>query len=315
MADTDDGGGRREQLARVGEFFDSKVDAIGQVLRAEVAPEAFLSVVKSAVSRNPDLLECVPMTLYGAVYDAAKLGLDVDPRTGEFWLIPRRNRHMNNQMECTGMIGYKGFITLGRRAGVIEKVETRVVYRDEVANGLVHINLATSDVNHEWSWSEDIDRSDAAIVGAYCTVWLPGIAQPIVEPLTREMIEKRMRSSGTQLKKGRPWHDWFPEMCRKTTVRAMFGRGYFPLTSKIREAPAKITIETPHLSLADALEADDRWAEQRKELAAPTDVETVEVPETDEPVAVAAGEVFEEGKDESNGGRVEEAGSGTSDGA
>ncbi len=296
-ADNDDRKDRSEQkadqLARVNDFFDEKIETLAQVLRAEVTAEAFISVVKSAISRNQKILDCDPMTVWGAVYDAAKLGLDVDPRTGEFWLIPRKNRDRGGILECTGMIGYKGFITLGKRSGVVSHVETQVVYRDEVSRELVRIDLAKGEIKHDWSFTEEISRKDEEIVGAYCVAWLPGVDRPVIEPLTRDQIEKRRRVSAAATKPGRPWHDWYPEMCRKTTVRAMFGRGYFPLTAKLHE-PRKITIETPHLSLADALERDDRWEEQRKALVDPTEVESVEVEDTGEPAPVSAGDVFEE---------------------
>ena len=51
------------QMAKVSAFLDEKVHSIAQVLRAEVEPEAFIQVAKMAVTRNPKLLTCVPMTL------------------------------------------------------------------------------------------------------------------------------------------------------------------------------------------------------------------------------------------------------------
>lgn len=281
-------------IAKVSSFLESRIDALAQVLRADITPEAFVSVAKSAITRNPDLLDCVPMTLYGSLYDAAKLGLDIDPRTGEFWLIPRRNKELGGALECTGMIGYKGFITLAKRAEVIEHIETRVVYEDEVSQGLVKIDLAAGEVEHRWTFG-DVDRSDEKIVGAYCCAWLPGVARPAIEPLTREMLEKRMKASGTRIRPGRPWHDWFPEMCRKSAVRALFGRGYFPLTA-VANRPRKITIETPAISLAEALAVDDKHAAMRQDIPARVTVEAE--PEAAPVGPVASGDVVEEPDEE-----------------
>lgn len=282
----------RKATAAIIALLDEKVGALTTVLRTEVDPAHYVSVAKSAISRNQDLLECTAISVYSCLFDAARLGLDVDPRTGEFYLIARKNKHLGGMKECTGLIGYRGFVTLGKRSGLVEHVEARVVYEDEVNQDLVRLDLATGSITHPHAWT-GIDRSPDKIVGAYAVAWLPNVSRPVIEPLTREEIDRRRKVSATADKPGRPWTEWPIEMSRKTAIRALFGRGSFPL-STVCATPRAITAETPRLTLADAMEIDDSHARARSRIA---DVVTVEVDEAAEEATgpVPAGEVVEEG--------------------
>lgn len=271
-----------DQMATVSEFLDSKIQSIAQVLRSEVEPEHFIQVAKMAVTRNPKLLTCVPMTLYGCLHDAAKLGLDIHPITGEFWLIPRKNKYLSrggpDVYECTGMIGYKGFITLGLRSRVVEHAEARVVYQDEWEQGLFHLEQATGELKHTWN-PVGVERGDDKVIAAYGAAWLPGVQRPVLEPMTREMLDKRRRNAQTD----DIWRAWYVEMCRKTAIRYLFGRGHFPLTVTCAEPP-KVTIETPKISLAEALSIDDNYAAARQDADEPIKVEQIEAPADQGPV-------------------------------
>lgn len=283
----------KNALAQFDGFIEDKRGALAQVLAAGVDADRWVSVAKSVVSTKSDLLNCVPLTLYSCIHDAAKLNLSLDPQAGEFWLIPRWNRDLGAN-ECTGLIGYKGFITLGKRSGVISHIETRCVFKDEVERNLVEIEFGHGKLRHEHCWT-GIDRSDDAVVGVYAAAFLPDSDRPCIEPLTRDQVDKRMRSSATTIKEGRPWHDWYQEMARKTAVRALFGRGYFPLTLVC--ATPRGPSEGP-VSLGEAVRIDDGHADTRERLEEPTKI-TVEVAgEADEPppadAPVPAGTVAEE---------------------
>ena len=253
MGDPSKSSGERDQIAKVSSFLDEKAAALDTVLRQGIDVNQFIAVAKTAITSNPKLLQCLPGTVYSALRDAAHLGLTVDPRAGEFWLIPRWNRNLGAN-ECTGMIGYKGFIGMAKRAGVVTHIETRVVYEDEVSNDLVHIDLANGTIRHPYSWT-GIDRADDKIVGAYCAAWLPTVDRLAIEPLTIDELRKRMKSAQTTM----VWDGWFVEMCRKTACRALFGRGYFPLSAEVSR-PKEIGDGVSVSTLGHALEVDDKYA-------------------------------------------------------
>lgn len=255
-------------LAKITTFLDEKVDAMAALMMRGIDPEQFLEVAKTLILSDTKLRQCVPLTLYSSLRQAAALGLSVDRNAGEFWLIPRRNWRMSRDAgtdvyECTPMIGYKGFHTLAHRTGLVEHLLTNVVYRDEVERGLIEIEKAPGRIVHKEAFTE-IDRSDDAIVGAYCALWLRGAPHPSVEYIDRPEIEKRMKASATKVESGKPWCDWFPAMARKSASRALFGRGYLPLTAKVTDPddPA-----TRPLTLADAMSMDDAAGDDRQRLA------------------------------------------------
>lgn len=83
--------------------------------------DVFLGRVMNEVRKNPDLARCSTASLMGAVVNSAQLGLEPGP-LGHFYLTPRNNSvkidgRWEKVWEVVPVIGYKGYIVLGRRAG------------------------------------------------------------------------------------------------------------------------------------------------------------------------------------------------------
>lgn len=85
--------------------------------------DVFLGRVMNEVRKTPKLSTCSIGSLMGAVVTSAQLGLEVGP-LGHFYLTPRNNSFWNaekndwdKRWEVVPVIGYRGYIVLGRRAG------------------------------------------------------------------------------------------------------------------------------------------------------------------------------------------------------
>lgn len=88
-----------------------------EVLAGTMPVERLMRTVLISVERQPALLECDRQTLFNGAMTFAVLGLEVDGVTGQGYLLPFNDRK-NSRKIVQPIIGYKGFNTLGARAGM-----------------------------------------------------------------------------------------------------------------------------------------------------------------------------------------------------
>ena len=67
-------------------------DQIAKALPSVMTPERFTRIALTAVSNNPQLAHCTPMSFLGAMMQAAQLGLEPNTPLGQAYLIPYRNK-------------------------------------------------------------------------------------------------------------------------------------------------------------------------------------------------------------------------------
>lgn len=104
-------------------------DQIAKALPSVMTPERFTRIALTAVSNNPQLAHCTPMSFLGAMMQAAQLGLEPNTPLGQAYLIPYRNK---GTLEAQFQIGYKGLIDLAYRSGEITDIAAHVVYENDV---------------------------------------------------------------------------------------------------------------------------------------------------------------------------------------
>lgn len=80
--------------------------------------------------KNPQLAECTPASLLGAVFQMAQLGLEPGPM-GLAYLVPFRNKKAGGRREVQFIPGYKGLIALARRSEQIATIQAELVYKDD----------------------------------------------------------------------------------------------------------------------------------------------------------------------------------------
>ena len=101
---------------------------IEKALPSVITPERFTRMVLSALSVNPKLGACTPKSFLGAMMSAAQLGLEPNTPLGQAYLIPYKNKGID---EVQFQIGYKGLIDLAYRSGEVEVVQAQIVYEKD----------------------------------------------------------------------------------------------------------------------------------------------------------------------------------------
>jgi phage RecT family recombinase len=106
---------------------DDRVDSIRKVMLANqekitrgisgmLTAERAIQVACLSVRKNPDLLDCTPASLFGAIAEAAGYGWVCDGVMGQAYLVPFNNRKRKIR-EVVLIPGYKGVRELIRRTG------------------------------------------------------------------------------------------------------------------------------------------------------------------------------------------------------
>jgi recombination protein RecT len=169
----------------------------------------FLSGVVSAVQRNPDLLNCTPVSVVNSFMTMAQLQLMPSDVSGEAYVIPYKN---NGVKEAQFQLGYQGLVTLFYRASV-KSITAEIVYKNDTfayRNGVV---------DHQPDVFSD-DRGEA--IGAYAIVQLNtgGVVSKVMSKKEIVLIGKRFSKSFAG--KFTPWDEkndpqlW---MWRKTVLK------------------------------------------------------------------------------------------------
>lgn len=101
---------------------------IAKALPSVMTPERFTRIALSAISNTPALAECTPKSFLSAMMNAAQLGLEPNTPLGQAYLIPYKNKGVN---ECQFQLGYRGMIELAYRGGDVKTIMSQVVYEND----------------------------------------------------------------------------------------------------------------------------------------------------------------------------------------
>lgn len=209
--------------------------------------ERMIRVALTAFYRTPGLWECDPMSVAGAVVQCAQLGLEPDGVLGLAYLVPRKNKY-SSKKECTMMVGYKGYITLGRRSGEIRSVSSEIVYEgDDFRFGegsapfIEHVPYVMRRSLNGLKWEIVPPEQRGQNVAAYSVIQLKegGHQQKVMGIPEIFSIRDKSSAAAAQGDEGEvtgPWAEHEDWMCKKTTIRQLYKLA--PLSADIRLAVA-----------------------------------------------------------------------------
>lgn len=198
---------------------------IALALPKHLSADRIIRVAMTSIQRTPQLLECDPITLVGAVIQSSQLGLEPDGILGHAYLVPFRNTK-KNRMEVQFIPGYKGLIDLARRSGQVNRISAHVVYDNEP----FVMEFGTKEVL-EHKPMPPSQRGKRK--GVYAVAVLnDGSAH--FEWLWDEEIEAVKRQS--KAANFGPWKTHEDEMVRKTAIRRLVK--YLPLSVELAKAAA-----------------------------------------------------------------------------
>lgn len=207
-------------------------DHIKALLPKSMSYEKFQGIVISAVADNMSLLDCDRGSLIKACLTAAELGLSLNKAMAEADILASYGGKDKPKV-AQFRPRYKGLMRLATQSGDVLKIESRLVYENdlfEVDEGI------ESRITHKHGLA---NRGE--MIGAYC-VWKLKNGEMQFEIMSKEQIEEiRNRSEGWKAFaagkiKSTPWSTDPAEMWRKTVVRR--ATKYMPLSTEAQRAVA-----------------------------------------------------------------------------
>jgi len=192
-------------------FLDERQKSIAPVLPKHLTAERLVKIAASAASRNPELLDCTPVSILVCLIDCGTLGLEPATPLGHAHLVPFMNNQAH-QRESQLVIGYKGMIQLAHWSG-----EVADVYAHEVCkNDYFKYRLGTNrELLHEPTMD---DRGE--IVAFYAVVEYLSGAKGFAVMSKRQVDQIREFSASSKNAKS-PWTTAYDQMGCKTAVRRM----------------------------------------------------------------------------------------------
>lgn len=220
--------------------------------------ERLMRAMITETQRNPALLECTPKSLFGAVVQAAQLGLTIGGPLGEAYLIPFGRK--GGGKEATLIPGYKGLVQLMHRSDRVKRITPGIVREGDAFD---YSRGLDTDLKH-------VPRRNnrAPVTDYYVVIELVNGGRDFETFTFEDAIAWRDRFATTRnapqfVRDKSPWYDMdhgFHEQACKTLIRKLAKR--MPLSVDMTRAG----------QLEDAAEAN-----QPQQLAALVDAPEVEV--------------------------------------
>ena len=204
-------------------YIKSMEGEIKKALPSVITPERFTRMTLSAISTNPRLASCTPASFLGAMMSAAQLGLEPNTPLGQAYLIPYKNRGVD---EVQFQIGYKGLIDLAYRSGEVELVQAHIVYENDTFE--CEYGLEPKLVHKP----ADKDRGEAVKVYAMFKTKSGGYGFDV---MSMDDVRRHAEKYSQAYKSGfSPWKSNFEEMAKKTVLKRVLK--YAPLKSDFVKA-------------------------------------------------------------------------------
>ena len=194
--------------------FQKLMPAIEAMLPKHITPEKMLVVLRTAVSRNPKLMECSRISLFGALVEAGRLGLQPDGIGNQAHLVPFYNKRTKT-FEAQLIPGYLGLLDLVRRSGHILSFNARAVYQGDdfdFGYGTEQFLRHKPDVDAEHS----VDKLFCWYAVAR---FRNGTEQ--FEVLGKSEVDKLRKAALAKTNGTGPWATHYAEMGTKTAARRL----------------------------------------------------------------------------------------------
>ncbi len=181
---------------------------IQQLIPKHVTAERIVNIALTALTRNPDLLECDPRTVLAGIIQSSILGLELHSPLHHASLVKFWNSKAGIN-EATLMIEYPGLIELVMRGNQVSYVEAQPVYAED----FLDVEYGT---NPHITHKPQVHTARGKLIGAYAYAKQKD-GETKFHYMTAEDIEKRRNIS--KAKDSGPWKTWEEEMYAKTPLR------------------------------------------------------------------------------------------------
>ena len=216
----------------VQDLIQQMMPEIKKALPATITPERFTRIVLSAISTTPQLANCTPKSLLGAMMTAAQLGMEVNTPLGQCYLIPYKNHGVD---EVQFQLGYKGLIALAYRGGEVQTIQAHTVYEND-------------EFEYEYGLEPKLvhrpAKSDRGAPVFYYAIFRTKEGGYSFEVMSIDDVIKHRDTFSKAANRGfSPWQTNFDEMAKKTVLKAALK--YAPMsTETARTISSDETIKT-----------------------------------------------------------------------
>lgn len=221
----------------------------------------FKRIVRTEVSKNPALGSCDPRSLFGAVIQAAQLGLEPGGGLRQCYLIPYKK-------ECQLILGYAGMVALAARAGSCRDIQPRAVFKGDKFEYRFGINEVLDHVPND-----SVDRTDGELLThVYAIAVLPDGTKKF-DVMTRAEVEAIRKRSPSARSDNSPWNhaqDYIP-MAMKSVLRRLWK--YLPSSAEVQQMVGldEMADAGVHQNLGTVIDADyTRVPDEQPAASSPT---------------------------------------------
>lgn len=204
------------------EYLEKGKAQIAAALPAHLTPDRMIRLATTEFAKNPALQQCDQISMFGAIVQAAQLGLEIGV-LGQCYIIPFRN-NKTGKTEAQFLPGYKGLISLARRSGEVTSIETHIVYEKDVFE--MELGIYSKIVHKPYL---DGDRGNSRLVYGVAKFKDGGHHFEWMSIADVNKIRARSKSSSNG-----PWVSDYEQMVRKTLIRRM--ANYLPMSIELSQA-------------------------------------------------------------------------------
>lgn len=191
-------------------------------------------IALTEIRQNPDLLNCEPKSLMGAVMQCAQLGLEPG-LLGHAYLVPFNNRRkqpdgsFKQVKEVQFLIGYKGLIDLVRRSGDV----TSIVANEVRENDEFEFEYGLEEkLSHKPKMNGK--RGEITCFYAYARFKDGGHAFLVMTTDEINAIRDEHSAGYKYRPKNNPWNTNYESMAKKTVIRQLIK--YLPISVEIQRS-------------------------------------------------------------------------------
>lgn len=208
---------------------------LGKALPNSMSPERLTRIALTCLRTNPELTQCTPESLMGALFTSAQLG--IEPVAGQAYLLPFWNSYKvgtewKKKREVQFILGYKGVISLFYRHAKSVALLWGVVHKNDEFD----YELGTDAyLKHKPAMGER-----GAVVGYWIMAELASGGKPFEYMSHEDCMEHGKQHSKTYDKKkgifykSSPWATSPESMCLKTVLLKLSKT--LPLSIEIQQA-------------------------------------------------------------------------------
>lgn len=199
---------------------DAFQKSIAQTLGDVAKTKTFTANLISAVSTNPELQKCEPISVVSAALIGESLNLSPSPQLGNFYMVPF-NDNKTGTKKANFILGWKGYYQLALRSGQYKNIDAVAIKEGELKS----YNPITGEITLE-PIEDVLERERAKTIGYYAFfTMVNGFEKRLY--WTREKMEAHALkySKGYAAKKGYTfWEKDFDGMALKTMYRQLISK-------------------------------------------------------------------------------------------